>query len=245
MSDNNEDVTSGRRSELKKLQFEKSQHLKRAKTKAEKRDIETKYMKLEQALLGAPTVVNEDIVVVVPDILYKETEISRGQKKKEEKLRRKSEREDANRAEVGDGSIEAELQRAEMESVKRMIPSGFEIVPVEADGDCLFTSVGMQVGCEVHALRDKVADYLHAQREEFEMFIDSDFREYCDGIRHRQWGSDIELEVISRLLNVEIQVYTLNSVLKFGAGHEKFVRISFHERQFTSCHYNAVLPPTS
>jgi hypothetical protein len=254
MSDAESDSqTSSRRAALKQLQFSKSQELKKAKFKNDKKLIEEKYAKLENELLGHTTdSLPTQPTQSAPLVLYSDTpkEISKSQKRKEEKQARLEERKHEIVKQVGDGSLELALKEEEMNAIKSRIPKGFQIRFVEADGDCMFSSMCASVpNTSVADLRNRIADYLLSNREEFEMFLDSDdcsFEDYCDSLRANRWGSDVELEACARLLRVPIAVFTANNVLKFGEQFEgngsPVVRLSFHRHQLTSCHYNAVVP---
>ena len=242
MSDNDEKTS--KRAELKKLHFQKSQELKKAKSRADKEKIELKYRELEEVLVGQ-VVPTEAVTTVVPESLYGENQtISRSQAKKEAKLVKDAQRRAELIAIVGDGSIESELAKAEMSAILNRIPNGYRISEVPADGDCLFTSIQLQLESSM-PLRSLVADYLEAQAEEFTHFVEGDdFNEYCLGVRSSAWGSDIELEILSRILRRRILIYTPDRVITMG---EEFpeeattIRISFHERQYSSPHYNALV----
>jgi hypothetical protein len=90
-----------------------------------------------------------------------------------------------------------------------------------------------------------VADYLSANEEDFKYFIDeeSSFEDYCAGIRSSSWGSELELEIVSRIFEKPILVYTPERVISIGENFTtKPLRVSFHRLQYSSPHYNAVVP---
>jgi hypothetical protein len=130
------------------------------------------------------------------------------------------------------------------------IPKGFEIQQIPADGDCMFTAICLACTDLTSAhLREMIVEYLEAHEEEFLPFIIggdddvSDFSDYLASVRTHRWGGHLELEVASRVLQRQIQVYTSSGILEFGlSGTCPPVRLSFHEHQLTSNHYNAIVP---
>ncbi len=250
-----EDATGApsRRAEIRKLHFEKSQQLKKAKSKAEKKAIEDKYALLESGLIAnvssdATTSV-VDIpppTVSLPESLYVEKELTKTQLKKERKAVAMATREQLIKADVGDGSEALLMRQNEVQEILGRIPRACTIVDIAPDGDCLFASIVGQLksGYSVAKLRDATAKYMLENRPDFEPFVDnagSSFETYCEGIRTSVWGSDLELQAIARMLGITIVVYTADSELKFGNDSGRPVRLSFHERQYTSNHYNAVV----
>jgi hypothetical protein len=243
-----EEEGSSRRSELRKLHHQKTMELKKVKSKVDKKSIEEKYTKLEAELLGKLPVAATPATILLPPTLYVEKDVSKSQLKKEKREASKLAHEQAVRDAVGDGSEALELKRIENDHIVRKLPESYCIREIPADGDCLFASVATQLndGTTVPMLRNTVSDYLLEHKSEFAPFVDEsecDFQEYCESIRGAKWGSDLELEAISRILERNIMVLTAESQHVFG---EQFtssdpIRLSFHQRQYTSNHYNAVV----
>jgi len=238
-----------KRSEIKKLHFQKNQELKKAKSKADKDKIEAKYKELENK--WAPQVVEVDTEIpVVPLSLYKDQqEISRAQQKKESKKTKEEAKRQETIAAVGDGSLELELAKNERAAIESRIPAGFHIMETRADGDCMFASLRAHLGDSMTCteIRNLVADFLIANEDEFKFFVyESDFTVYCNGLRESAWGSQIELEALSRIMERCILVYTPDRIITVGESFKtdeiELLRISFHQRQFSSPHYNAVVP---
>jgi hypothetical protein len=236
---------SSRRSELKKLHFEKTQELKRAKSRAEKDQIELKYKELEKGHISGNTQLDDSAsAIFLPESLYTEQkEPSRSQAKKEAKQAKEAARRAEIVSQVGDGSIEVELALNERKQIESRIPEEFEIKQVPADGECMYASIILQLGGSLtcNDLRNSVADFLESHEEEYKLFLDEDFNEYCSGVRSSTWGSEIELQVISRIYNRCITVYTSEGIIPISQGEEPPIRLSFHLRQYSSPHYNAVV----
>ena len=248
MSSSESEQTS-HRAELKKLQFQRSQELKKAKSKQDKQTIELKYQVLEEALKG--TVNKQEAVVIAPEVLmpeslYKKQDVSKAQQKKERKKDRLAQERASIVNTVGDGAVELELRKAELEAISRRLPTGLAIEQIDPNGDCLFTSISIQLDAiSPSQLRNNIADFLESNSEDFAGFVDQDFGEYVHGIRTSSWGSDVELEAVSRLLQRRIIVFTRDQTLEFGSAHANPIRMSFHEKQFSSPHYNAVIASLS
>ena len=250
MSSSESEQTS-HRAELKKLQFQRSQELKKAKSKQDKQAIELKYQVLEEALKG--TAKKQEAVisapeVLIPESLYKQQDVSKAQQKKEKKKDRLAQERASIVNTVGDGAAELAWSKAELEAISRRLPSGFEIEQIDPNGDCLFTSISIQLDAKSPSqLRNNIADFLESNSDDFAAFVDQEFGEYVNGIRTSSWGSHVELEATSRLLQRRIIVFTSDQKLEFGPPHANPIRMSFHERQYSSPHYNAVIgsPPSS
>ena len=245
------------RSEMKKLLFQKTQELKKCKSATEKANIQEKYKLLEDELnvsREAPTVDTIECVVKSPSIgvssgpvldeppsFYACKSVSRSaNRRKQRDLHAQSLRES-----LGDGSEELRLQEEEMSRIIAQITQhGKNIFQIQPDGDCLFAAIAIQLQnvCS-KTLRNLVADYLQSNREEFEPFITIDFDEYCNDIRESLWGSDIEVEIISRIYKKPVWIFNGEAnIVKFGIPNEKeTICLTYHQRQYTSPHYNAAL----
>lgn len=232
-----------KREELKKLVFQRSQELKKCKTKQEKEQVETKYKVFEDALLGKSNAVQQ-AAPSIPLNLYSDQpkELSKSQKKKVSKNEREKLARDAVVTQVGDGSLEQALSKEEIKDIENQLPEGVTIAQIPADGDCMFSSIIMHVSCTVLDLRERISSYIKSHREEFECFIDENFDSYCESIRKSAWGSDIELEATSRIFERPVKIFAKRRILSFGESFKSEpILLSFHERQYSSAHYNAVV----
>ncbi|PHJ20417.1 otu family cysteine protease, partial [Cystoisospora suis] len=126
----------------------------------------------------------------------------------------------------------------------------------------------------VDTLRDRVASFLEEHRDNFQPFLDysaqSDegFSAYCEKLRHTaEWGGELELQIIARLLKRHLLVYQMNGDLFLplhygeefangGAGKQarkeeeedeeedqrEPLRLSFHKHLLSAGgHYNSVV----
>lgn len=249
MSSSDDSEGPSKREELKKLVFRKSQEMKRCKSKQQKEDVEAKYKLLESALRGndRPAVSDKDPFGSPSTYgeLYSDQprELSKTQKKKEARSERDKVSREALVAQLGDGSFEKALSEQEMAEIIDNIPEGYVITQIPADGDCMFSSIAMHVHDTVFDLRDKIASFIELHREDFECFMDSDLSSYLESLRKSAWGSDIELEALSRVYQRPVKVITKTKVLVFGEAFQSAepIFLSFHENQFSSPHYNAVV----
>ena len=140
----------------------------------------------------------------------------------------------------------------------KLSEKGFRILEVAADGHCLFSAIGCQLDppkdhWELRALASK---YLLDHRCEYECFVDYEsssgehadkFIEYCRKIGSTGlWGGQIELEALSRALNISITVLQSEGPeLNFNPSNDKNhqqIYLSFHRFAFSlGEHYNALL----
>ncbi|CAG0900786.1 unnamed protein product [Darwinula stevensoni] len=97
---------------------------------------------------------------------------------------------------------------------------------IAADNACLFSSLHFLLDCKeneqdsVRTMRNMVSDYIEAEPDEFpEAVLERPRDDYIEWIkRETSWGGGIELAILSRVFEVEIDViYTQSgSVSKFG-----------------------------
>lgn len=123
----------------------------------------------------------------------------------------------------------------------------WEIIEMQADGNCLFRSVSHQLyGTPEHHLivRLKCAEYMQSQSVFFSQFIEgglTQFASYLTALRRDgEWGDHIELQAISEVYQRPIEVYAFQSVpihvyTQKGTGQP--IRLSYHFRS----HYNSIV----
>lgn len=80
---------------------------------------------------------------------------------------------------------------------------GMQFRRILADGHCLFNAVGVHLDENAAELRNRVADYMDENFDEFKAFhdgTDEDFRRYIQDIRGTNaWGGEIEVRILQRL----------------------------------------------
>ena len=130
---------------------------------------------------------------------------------------------------------------------------GFTIKKMGADGNCLFRSVADQVfgDQEMHdQVRERVMDYISAERDHFSQFITEDFDQYVARKRRdRTYGNNTEIQAVGELYNRPIEIYTFNrdglQVINLFHGQYSTdnapIRLSYHHGN----HYNSVVDPNS
>lgn len=176
---------------------------------------------------------------------------------RERKEQRRKDKETAREAErqLALAEIAARPDLAGQESAafaRRLEERGFAVVEVAADGHCLFSAVGCLLDPpRGHwELRDIAADYLLEHRADFEAFVDGEapsFEAYCEQIRGTgQWGGQVEVEALSRALNVSIVVLQATGPdLTFNAESASVLHLSYHRHAFSlGEHYNALIRRT-
>eukprot|EP00049_Salpingoeca_infusionum_P018561 m.357785 g.357785 ORF g.357785 m.357785 type:complete len:400 (-) comp17939_c0_seq1:1396-2595(-) len=125
---------------------------------------------------------------------------------------------------------------------------GWQIVPMEGDGACLFRAIAYHVfgDQEYHGdVRAACIEYMRANRAHFAPFVSTDFDEY---LRIKSLpsthGNHLEIEAMSEMYGRKIEIYAYNRVpINTFQGHRSSqapIRISYHNNN----HYNAILDPT-
>lgn len=83
---------------------------------------------------------------------------------------------------------------------------------IPGDGNCLYNAVGLHIGQDAQSIRNIVAANLAHNRANYEQFVNGilrqnqTFESYIHGIRSGEWGDDIELSILMRLLDRAILV---------------------------------------
>jgi len=105
---------------------------------------------------------------------------------------------------------------------KAMRNSGMTVVPVEADGNCLFRAVCHQVwGSEDghEDLRQAVVKHMSTHRKRFEIFATTDFDVYLRRMsRSGVWADDLEIHAIEEIMNREIHIFVNDEETRFFQG---------------------------
>ena len=194
--------------------------------------------------------------------VQEEEKINKSRLKKERRKEEKAAEWEANRqAALNEIANRPDLALEESKAFdNRLSEDGFRILEVSADGHCLFSAIGCQLDPPKNhwELRSLAADYLLKHQEEYENFIDysdeeeeedsSKFINYCRKLESTgMWGGQIELQVLSRALNVSIIVLQskgpkLNFNLNVEEDEKQIIYLSYHRFAFSlGEHYNALL----
>lgn len=107
--------------------------------------------------------------------------------------------------------------KQELDFIARMEKNGYKRVKIESDGNCIFSSVSDQLyGKNYHdQIRKFVCDYMDVERDHFRPFITHSLglEKYIEQMRKPgSWAGDIELQVISELYDVRIEIFEYNEV---------------------------------
>ncbi|UVC50025.1 ubiquitinyl hydrolase 1 [Theileria orientalis] len=148
----------------------------------------------------------------------------------------------------------------------KLVQLGFKIHDIQPDGNCLFKSIehqlkfykesGLDIKCYSYKqLRQLSVDYLRDHKNEFKHFVanssddtqsDADelFDSYCSKMeKDGEWGSEIELQALSKLLMCKITVYNSATSIEYGNEGPFDINISFHRHQYVlGPHYNSIVP---
>ena len=126
---------------------------------------------------------------------------------------------------------------------------------IRSDGSCLYAAIikscTIHIDKKVEELRNLVATYLEENSDDYCGFVEGDFSEYLKGVKDGSlWGGELELTVISKILDLEIDVVKWNGssgceVNKFtpenkSSSSNKAV-ITYHRHLMQSEHYNAAI----
>lgn len=266
-SENEMDPTSILSAEIKELR-NKIISVKKSVTKGDKKQkkaiqdelssLETLLVSKQEELQRLKENVNTVTMTVTADNENSEVRVNKARMKKERRKEEKAAEWEANRqAALAEIASRPDLALEESKAfAHKLSERGFRIVEVAADGHCLFSAIGCQLNPpkDHWELRAVAAKFLLEHRNEFECFLDFEseagdndddkYAEYCRKIESTgMWGGQLELEALSRALDVTITVIQSDAPeLNFNEGDKERIYLSFHRYAFSlGEHYNALL----
>lgn len=153
-------------------------------------------------------------------------------------------------------------RNVETQSIKKILyERDLMLYEIPSDGHCLYNAVAHQlkvlgeIPFSLHDLRMKTAIYLRKNRNDFLPFIsnpDSDellspeqYEKYCNDIVETcAWGGAIELQVLSRILERQIEVIQATGapyIVGDEFSKEKRIILTYHRYMYElGAHYNSV-----
>jgi hypothetical protein len=90
---------------------------------------------------------------------------------------------------------------------------------VKGDGSCLYHAIlvqynkNRQIKMSVSQMRQNLAAFCHTEKKQFKSFVveqksgNKSYERYCDGIKKKQWGDELEIQMLARMLKQPIGVY--------------------------------------
>ena len=212
-------------------------------------------------------VVSESSDQVVSDSNADDANASKSQKQSKAAKRREK-KETANIKRQNDIEIQEKdnkngPQYLEQVSIKNKLKTkGLQVKDVLSDGNCMYYAIADQYArnfaktYDFQELRNLVSDHMKKNMNEYLPYVyaeDDDgmltpekYEEYCDKIKlPTTWGGQLELKVISDILNVPIEVVqAANPDILIGdnKSREKLI-VTYHRHLFGSGeHYNSTEP---
>eukprot|EP00741_Cyanophora_paradoxa_P015638 tig00020903_g15095.t1 len=208
---------------------------------------------LEAASISEPAAKDDE-----HDAEHGEKKQTRAQKRRGKKAEEEAERErqrEVERMNAPNPGLEESNRLSEY-----LKPQGFQIKDITSDGHCMFRAIADQlqlVGQPISAaaphviLRQMAVDFMRKNPDDFAPFVVSDegsFEDYCKQIADTAaWGSQLELQALSRCLNCKICVYSADSKqpIEIGGDQDSVhpLRVSFHRFLLSQGeHYNSIVP---
>mmetsp|Transcript_41779 Transcript_41779/g.67091 ORF Transcript_41779/g.67091 Transcript_41779/m.67091 type:complete len:293 (+) Transcript_41779:47-925(+) len=124
---------------------------------------------------------------------------------------------------------------------------GLKSVPVCFDGNCLFRSISFNLfGSQGKHMdiREKVVEAIEQDEEHFSLFIheDESFQDYCQRMREDgEWGGNMELTSLSRLLNCAIVIHSADQpAYVLSCEESPGFTSQVHLAYLDGMHYNSV-----
>ncbi|KAK2575844.1 hypothetical protein KPH14_007218 [Odynerus spinipes] len=230
-----------------------------------KQDEEIARWKISRVTLNDTEVENVEETQEKSDTESKESEkvpqrISKAQRRRHKKENAEKER---NQRIIEQEAFDVFGKRnVETQSIKKILHErGIMLYEIPSDGHCLYNAVAHQlktlgeIPLSLQDLRTKTAMYLRENRNDFLPFIsnpDSDellspeqYEKYCNDIVETcAWGGAIELQVLSRILERQIEVIQATGVPYIVGDEfskEKKIILTYHRYMYElGAHYNSV-----
>ncbi|XP_053602273.1 deubiquitinase OTUD6B [Plodia interpunctella] len=185
--------------------------------------------------------------------------VSKAQKRRDKKIQLEKEREEQIKQQEkenihGPRNTENEAINAKLKQ------RNLKIYSIPSDGDCLYKAVAHQLLLKrqeiisVDVLRNKVADYINNNKNEFlpfmtntetlEILTNEEFEDYCDKIRNTKvWGGQLEIRALSSSLKCPIIIIQATGPETIEQGSE-FVgdplTLTYHRHMYKlGEHYNS------
>ncbi|GAB9469156.1 hypothetical protein Gpo141_00006444 [Globisporangium polare] len=128
---------------------------------------------------------------------------------------------------------------------KQLAAVGCKLFEVEADGNCLFRSIGDQLFGDQHQhveIRKRIVDLIALKRDDFEPFMEDEekFEHYCTRMREDgTWGGNQELYAAAKHFQVYIVIHQESSRMVIECDTlrpRKVIHVAYHG----SDHYDSV-----
>ncbi|CAG2159705.1 unnamed protein product [Oppiella nova] len=165
--------------------------------------------------------VSEDTEVIANGMKYKETKISRAQRRRDAKSLKDKQREQRIADDMVDDADNHRL--IEAQQLKNILDSrGLTVYEIASDGDCMYRSIEHQLSLKniktnVTELRQKTCHYMKENKIDFIPFLtsnttgdlmnDSEYELYCEEVADtKSWGGQLELRAISHVFKMPIEV---------------------------------------
>eukprot|EP00475_Leptophrys_vorax_P020802 TRINITY_DN28547_c0_g1_i1.p1 TRINITY_DN28547_c0_g1~~TRINITY_DN28547_c0_g1_i1.p1 ORF type:complete len:668 (-),score=178.38 TRINITY_DN28547_c0_g1_i1:60-2063(-) len=145
-----------------------------------------------------------------------------------------------------------ELRRLQAEEAFKdeiKLKTGFEVEPIDKDGNCLYRSTAFLVygDKEKHEMvRNLCFEYMRNNKDYFAPFIFGDFDEYiAANSKPCVWAGEPEIVVLAEMFNKQVEVYVqgmnVQPTIKMNDQFPSLpvLRFSYHGKS----HYNAVIDP--
>ena len=197
----------------------------------------------------------------VSGLKYRETRISKAERKKEKKAQKEKERQ--HRIETEDVSHLNQSKVRENELIGKKIKDlGMKVFDIPSDGDCLYRAVQHQlelqnVAITVPELRCQTATFIRKNKDQFipflineetgDMMSEEQIEKYCHDIESTAvWGGNLELQSLTQALDRRINVVQSDGpMLTFGEqfAEKSKLMLSYHRHAFSlGEHYNSLIP---
>lgn len=222
------------------------EQLRNTTDKKKKRELYTKISILERKNTPTKNDIKVEEVEEVEDVKYLNLK-----KKKEEKLFNKKEsqrilREEALR--MGKDIIPYKDNELNI-LLPLFLNDNLFLKEIKADGNCLFTSIFEQLPPNsgilmVKDLRILVVKHLRMEKNFYSPFIDEDYEEYCINLENgHSWGGHLEIEIISKLLGLQIIIYQMIEPQKIVFNYGNVViRICYRKHAYSlGEHYDSLI----
>ena len=137
----------------------------------------------------------------------------------------------------------------QLESLKNFLTElknyNLKIIKIKPDGNCLFRAISHQLFSteENHLeIREKCIEYINREKIFYSKFINENFEKYIERKKKEGcWGDNIEIQAISEIYNLQIQIFHNEKIpimiYNQEKKYEKIIRLFFRNLD----HYDSII----
>ncbi|XP_015227770.1 PREDICTED: OTU domain-containing protein 6B [Cyprinodon variegatus] len=191
----------------------------------------------------------------------KQPRVTKAQKRRDKKAAQEKERE-SRIAEAEVQNLQGVRHQEGLKLAQKLAQQQLQIKEIASDGHCMYRAIEDQLAqrlkpalnMSMKELRSRTAEHMRNNADDFlpfltnpntgDMFTTEEFEKYCSDVEHTAaWGGQLELQALSRVLKLPIEVIQADSpTIRIGEEYdgEILTLVYMHHAYGLGEHYNSV-----